>query len=77
DDEDAEMLAEQIGLNAAAPVAEASAAPTHDEPVSQATTSTPRARKSKAAAPQKPWPWPKSPVVGTTKPTPDTEATTQ
>ncbi|OEZ85614.1 chromosome-partitioning protein Spo0J [Janthinobacterium sp. HH106] len=77
DDEDAEMLAEQISLNAAAPAAEAPAAPTHDEPVSQATTSTPRARKSKAAAPQKPWPWPKSPVVGTTKPTPDTEAAIQ
>lgn len=60
DDEDAEMLAEQIGLDVATAVAEAPAAPAHDEPISPATTPAPRAHKPKAASVQKPWPWPKS-----------------
>lgn len=77
DEEDAEMLAEQIGLNAGAVVAEAPAAPAHDEPISAATTPAPRARKPKAAAPQKPWPWPKSQAAGSSTSTPDTNASHQ
>ena len=55
DEEDAEMLAEDIGLNAAA---EEPAAPAPAEPAPQLATPAPRARKPKAAAAPKPWPWP-------------------
>ena len=77
DEEDAEMLAEDIGLNAVIPAAEEPAAPAPAEPAPQSATPAPRARKPKAAAAPKPWPWPKSPVAGTTTPTPDTPAAPQ
>lgn len=60
DEEDADMLAEDIGLNAVIPAAEAPAAPAPAEPALQSATPAPRARKPKAAAAPKPWPWPKS-----------------
>ena len=77
DEEDAEMLAEDIGLNTVIPAAEEPAAPAPAEPAPQSATPAPRARKPKAAAAPKPWPWPKSPVAGTTTPTPDTPAAPQ
>lgn len=60
DEEDAEMLAEDIGLNAVVAAAEEPAAPAPAEPAPQSATPAPRARKPKAAAAPKPWPWPKS-----------------
>ena len=59
-EEDAEMLAEDIGLNAVIAAAEEPAAPAPAEPAPQSVTPAPRARKPKAAAAPKPWPWPKS-----------------
>ena len=60
DEEDAEMLAEDIGLNAVVTAADEPAAPEPAEPAPQSATPAPRARKPKAAAAPKPWPWPKS-----------------
>lgn len=60
DDEEAEMLAEDIGLNAVIAAAEEPAAPTPSEPAPQSATPAPRVRKPKTAPAPKPWPWPKS-----------------
>ena len=60
DEEEAEMLAEDIGLNAAIPAAEEPAALAPAEPAQQSATPAPRARKPKTAPAPKPWPWPKS-----------------
>ena len=59
-DEDAEMLAEDIGLNVVIAAAEEPAAPAPAEPAPQSAMPASRARKPKAAATPKPWPWPKS-----------------
>ena len=77
DEEDAEMLAEDIGLNAVIAGAAEPAAPAPAKPAPQSATPAPRVRKPKTAPAPKPWPWPKSPATGTTTPTPDTEAATQ
>lgn len=77
DEEDAEMLAEDIGLNAVIAAAEEPAAPAPAETSPQATTPAPRARKSKPALAQDAWPFPKSPAAGATAPTPDPEAAPQ
>lgn len=60
DEEDAEMLAEDIGLNAVIAAAEAPVAPAPDESAPQSATPAPRVRKPKTAPAPKPWPWPKS-----------------
>ena len=60
DEEDAEMLAEDIGLNAVIAAAEEPVAPAPAEPAPQSTTPAPRVRKPKTAPAPKPWPWPKS-----------------
>ena len=60
DEEDAEMLAEDIGLNAVIAADEEPAEAATAEPAPQSATPAPRARKPKAAVAPKPWPWPKS-----------------
>ncbi len=58
DEEDAAMLAEDIGLNAVIAADQEPAAPAPAEPAPQSATPAPRARKPKDAAAPKPWPWP-------------------
>ena len=80
DEEDAEMLAEDIGLNVVNPAAEepaAAAAAAAAEPAPQSATPAPRARKPKTAPAPEAWPWPKSPANGATTSTPDTPAVPQ
>ena len=60
DEEEAEMLAEDIGLNAVIANAEEPAALAPAESAPQSATPAPRARKPKTAPAPKPWPWPKS-----------------
>ncbi|MGK5008171.1 ParB/RepB/Spo0J family partition protein [Janthinobacterium sp. MDB2-8] len=77
DEEDAEMLAEDIGLNAVIAAAEEPAARAPAEPAPQSATPAPRARKPKTTPAPGAWPFPKSPAAGATTPTPDTEAAPQ
>ena len=77
DEEDAEMLAEDIGLNAVVAATEEPAAPAPAEPAPQSATPAPRVRKPKTSPAPKPWPWPKSPAADTSTRTPDTEAAPQ
>ena len=60
DEEDAEMLADDIGLNAVVAASEEPPAPAPAEPAPHSATPAPRARKPKTASAPKPWPWPKS-----------------
>jgi len=78
-DEDADDLAKQINLTTHVEMAtiEPPAAVEVDQPETGVKKPAPRARKPKAAAPQEPWPWPKSPAAGSTMPTPDTETAPQ
>lgn len=77
DEEEAEMLAEDIGLNAVIAAAEEPAARAPAEPAPQSATPAPRARKPKTTPTPGAWPFPKSPAAGATTPTPDTEAAPQ
>lgn len=79
DDEDADDLTNQINMSASADMVQIDppAAVAVDQPEPEAKKAAPRARKPKATAQQKAWPWPKSPAVGTTTSMPVTEAAPQ
>lgn len=69
--EDAEMLAQDIGLTQDGLASEPPAAPAAVEPA-KPVTPAPRARKARTPGPAEPWPWPKHPAAST-----DTEAAPQ
>lgn len=79
DEEEAADLTDQINPPPSEEVEEIKppAASAIDQPERESKKQAPRVRKPKAAAPQKPWPWPKSTAAGANTPMPDTEPAPQ